>query len=170
MQEYVTIQEIGDLIGLDRSNIRKYAIKNGFEFVRIRTIESKGQQTLALTKDDADALVAMRQESGFAGDRPVSKDVGVFYVVQPVPEFDPLRIKLGWSSDMKSRLGTYKTISPNANILSAWPCKIEWESTAIVSITRQGCARIGDELFECENLEDIIERGDAFFSLMPVVE
>ena len=35
------------------------------------------------------------------------------------------------------------------------------------ALTASGCRFILNEVFECENLDDLLRRGDSFFSLLP---
>lgn len=167
MDNYVSISELAAMLGLDRSNTRKYAIKNGFNFSRIRTESTKGQLTLALPPADAAALLDMRRKQGYGSGTASENGRGYFYVVQPVPELDPLRVKLGWATDAKSRLAAYTTISPEAKLLKFWPCRLSWERAAIASVTRTGCEQIGQEVFTCNGIQDILERCEQFFALMP---
>jgi hypothetical protein len=96
--------------------------------------------------------------------------VGYFYVVQPVPDLEPRRVKLGYTTNVESRLASYRTISPHAQVLETWPCKTAWEAAAIDSVTREECELLGGEVFRCEDVNRLIERADAFFELMPGLE
>lgn len=168
MPEYVSISELSREIGLDRSHTRRYALHHGFTFTKIRTLDSKNQLTLALTKEDAETLYELRRNQGFGqSGLPSENGHGFFYAVQPLPDLAPNRIKLGWANDPDSRLSAYKTISPDAKILKSWPCRSSWERAAIASITRAECKQIGVEIFHCDNVETLLKRGDDFFALMP---
>src|SRR5947199_6661713 len=96
-EEYVSLKQLARELGLDRSNTRKYVLKHGIRPHKRRTPDSASQLTLALTVEEAELIRAKRREEGFLGaSKPVSKDVGVFYVIRLIPEFDPRRIKLGF--------------------------------------------------------------------------
>ena len=41
------------------------------------------------------------------------------------------------------------------------------ELTATDALTRVGCRLINNEVFECEDPEALVERGEAFFSTLP---
>jgi hypothetical protein len=168
MNDYVTLKELADEIGLDKSNTRRYVIKHGFAWSKVRTKESGNQVENVLSKQDADAIMETRKKQGFSSLQIVQKsNVGWFYVIQVVPELDPLRIKLGFSSDTERRLAAYKTVSPTANILALYPCKLTWEKAAIESVTRVECVNISNEVFQCKDLSNLIERCSQFFELMP---
>lgn len=63
--EYVTLAALADELHLDRSNLRKYALKKGYAFAAVRTPESHNQATLALTLSDAESVRRLREAEGF---------------------------------------------------------------------------------------------------------
>jgi hypothetical protein len=83
-----------------------------------------------------------------------------------VPEALPNRIKIGVADNVERRLNEHKTAAPTAKMLKAWPCKRSWDYAAMASITREGCKRVLNEIFEGE-VQGFIDRGDRFFSMMP---
>ena len=164
----VTLRDLAMEIGMDRSNARKYILAAGFEFIRIRTKEAHNQLTLALVKEDAETVLQLREDGGFGPlQKPVEFNSGFFYIIQIVPDLDPLRIKLGFTTDTQTRLSTYRTVSPTATLLKAWPCKRQWEHTAIESITREGCTEISNEVFSAKDPKRTVVLGDNFFKIMP---
>jgi len=174
--EVVTLAELARRLGLDKSNARKWLRRNGFNFLRVRSVEARNQTTLALRREDAEAAIELRRQQGYAVDgrrNAVSpqgrQDVGFFYVVQVVPEFKETRIKLGFATDVDARLAAYRTIAPTAQMVKAWPCKEAWEQAAIDCATSKGCRRIGQEVYDCDNLQEVLERLDRFFQLMPAL-
>lgn len=172
-REYVTIAELASRLGLDRSNTRKYALKRGFAFFRVRTPESRNQLTLALTREDAEMVIESRKTQGYdtkkySGTVLNGETSGYFYAVQIVPELDPKRVKLGFATDPETRLSAYKTVAPSAQIVKSWPCRKRWEETIIDSITRIGCSKIGVEVYLCEDIGELIKRAESIFSLMPI--
>lgn len=168
MPEYVTLKDLAEQLGIDRSNVRKYVVKHGLNPVSVRTPGSRGQLTLALTAADAEAVRALRDSQGFGESvNPVENGDGYFYVVQLVPELDPNRVKLGFAVDTGARLDAHRTAAPTAVLLKAWRCKRSWEGAAIASITRAGCQLIANEVYQVDDLGALVEWGDAFFGLMP---
>jgi hypothetical protein len=124
--------------------------------------------TLALSAADAAALLEIRATQGFIGSRsPVMNGHGWFYLIQTVPDLDPLRVKLGFTADVKQRLNEHRTINPTAEVVKSWPSRSSWELAAIASATRDGYRRIGQEVYQCESIDAITARLDAFFSIMP---
>ena len=169
MDQYITLKILAKELGLDRSNMRKYVLAKGFSPVKVRTPESRGQLTLALTKEDAELVKETRENEGFNFTSPVaaSNNDGYFYIIQVAPDLDPFRIKLGFSNDVDARLQAHRTSAPTAKLVSAWPCKRTWEKTVIASITRFGCELIANEVFTCNGVELLIQRAENFFAIMP---
>ena len=166
-QEYVSVKQLAQELGLDSSNTRKYVLSQGYSFLKQRTPDSRGQLANVLTKEDAEAIKALREEQGFTGNAVANSAEGWFYIVLIVPELDPLRVKLGFASDARNRLQAHRTVAPTATLVKAWPCKRAWEQAAMDSVTRLGCQLIASEVFQCDNLDALIERCESFFELMP---
>jgi len=171
MAEYVTLKELANKMGMDKSNARRYILKNGFAFRQIRTTKSRGQAENVLTQEDAESVVELRQRQFY--DLSSSIDAvpakAWFYIIQLVPDLNPMRIKLGYAIDVSQRLSAHRTSAPTAELLKAWPAKQSWEYAAIDSITRTNCQSISNEVYDCDNLETLVQRGDEFFALMPIL-
>jgi hypothetical protein len=166
--DYVTIRELADEFGMLKSNLRPWATRHGFSWEKIRTPETQNQLTLALPAAEAESLRALRGSQGFGvSARPIDNGHGEFYIVQLIPEVIPGRLKLGFATNAASRLVAHRTVAPTAQLLMRWTCRKSWEPAAIASLTRSGCALVANEVFDCEDVEQIRERGDAFFALMP---
>lgn len=171
-KDVVLLKDLANEFGLDRSNMRRYAIKNNFELLKVRTPDSRGQPTLALTPEDAEAIRQLRQSQGYTTRERIGKPIrdngdGWFYIIQLVPELEVGRVKLGFASDTEARLDAHRTAAPTAMMLKVWACHRNWEPAAIASITREGCKALSNEVFVVDNLDALIERGDAFFAIMP---
>lgn len=166
---YVTLKELANELNMDRSHIRKYVLKHGFTPISIRTEDSLHQATLALLPEDAEAVRQLRARQGFSSTfrAPLDNGVGFFYLIQIVPDLDPLRVKLGWTSDVSMRLDAHRTAAPTAELVKCWPCRKVWEIAAMNSVTRIECVNIGNEVFRCTDVDTMIARCDAFFALMP---
>ncbi|HHT9126847.1 MAG TPA: hypothetical protein ACFYD6_13680 [Candidatus Brocadiia bacterium] len=91
---------------------------------------------------------------------------GSFYIIQLVPEALPTRVKIGYADDVDQRLNEHRTAAPTARLLKAWPCKKSWDYTAMDSITREGCKRVRNEVYEGD-ITGFLERAEGFFALMP---
>jgi len=166
--EFVSIKDLAKRLGMDRSNARRYVLKLGYAFHRRRTPDSRSQLTLCVTNAEADQIVTQRAAKGFIDSAVVAvSDVGVFYVIQLVPDLDPKRLKLGFAESLEQRLSQHRTAAPTARLLRAWPCKRSWELTAIDALKCVGCRLILNEVFECDEPNAVVERGDAFFAMLP---
>jgi len=174
-KEFVTMTEIAARLNLDRSHARKYVLKHGFTFMKVRTPESRNQLTLALSPQDADTIVEIREKNGYPTERSgfksiqpiVNESQGYFYIIQLIPELAPKRVKLGFATDVDARLSAHKNTAPTATVIKTYPCMKVWEAAAISSITRVECKNIGGEVFECVNLKRMIQRAEEFFRIMP---
>jgi hypothetical protein len=166
--DYVSIKDLANRSGMDRSHARRYVLKLGYSFHKRRTPGSGSQLTLWVTSAEADEIASQRADKGFTASTVVAiSDVGFFYVIQLVPDLDSRRLKLGFADSLEQRLSQHRTAAPTVRVLRAWPCKRSWELTAIDAITREGCRLILNEVFECDELEILVKRGDTFFSMLP---
>lgn len=169
--DYVWMSDVTEQLKMkSTSSCRQWILKQGFTFEKRRNPETS-LVGLCLTQKQLDQLKQIRQECGFWGNDNESPEVvnGVFYLIQPVPEFSLCRVKLGFSTDVMSRIIPYKTICPNAKVVKTWRCLEEWEKTAIDSVTRIECRQVGVEVFDCESIENLVDRIDSFFKLMPLL-
>jgi len=169
MDTFVTVKKLADELGMDRSNIRKYVLSKGFAFLKVRTPESRNQLVLALSASDAELIRQARESEGYGVLQPVDTNGGFFYIIQLIPELAPLRVKLGFASDVNARLQAHRTSAPTASLVASWPCKKTWEIAAIASATRTGCKLIANEVYACDDLETLVQRGSDFFSIMPTL-
>jgi hypothetical protein len=63
--DYVTLMKIADDLRVNPSQLRSWALKEGFIFAKMRTPESGGRLVLALSPEQAKALLNRRRELGF---------------------------------------------------------------------------------------------------------
>ena len=172
-EKHVLLSTLASEWGIDKSNVRKYVIRHGFECIRVRGSDRTHQSVLGLTGSDAELLRELRQREGYTtqnGTRPVENGIGIFYIVQIMPDADPSRIKFGYATEVSRRLSAYRTLSPTATTIKTWRCRVSWERAAIDSLTAEDCTRIGGEVYVCQDIEKLLKRGDIFFSCMPSLE
>lgn len=166
---YVSLEELAEEFGLDKSNTRKFILNNGFIFSKMRSPVHR-QLMNVVTLEDAEQIREARSEQGFTqGTRILSPQDGYFYIIRLYPDLSAKRIKLGFATSLQSRLAGHRTAAPTAELLISWPCKNAWEKTAIDSITRIECALVANEVYDCENVDALIARGKQFFALMPAL-
>jgi len=165
---HVSLKALAAELGMDRSHARRYVLNLGITPTKRRTPESGGQLALTVSASEAALIRRTRDEQGFsATQRPVENEIGYFYFIQLVPEFDPRRIKLGFADSVQSRLQQHRTSAPTAKLLKSWPCRRSWERTAIDAVAAAGGTLILNEVFEFLDLDASIQRADQFFSLLP---
>lgn len=165
--DYVSLKSLADELGLDRSNMRKYVKKSGLEPHKRRTPDSANQLTLAITPDEADFIRNRRRSEGYDSQTTVTRDAGVFYIIQLVPELDLRRLKLGFADDLDARLSQHRTAAPTATVLNSWPCKRSWETTVMDALTAKGCRLILNEVFECDSPDELVTFANQLFELLP---
>ena len=171
MAEMVRIAEIAKRLGVDLTTVRRLIARES-DTLQIELHRGKGDKIL-LTKDNAERLVASYEArrgpvstSADAAESAKYDRYGYFYLIQLVPEALPNRVKIGFADNVEKRLGEHRTAAPTAKLLKSWPCKRSWDYAVMDSITRTGCKLVLNEVYEGE-ISGFIERGDAYFALMP---
>jgi hypothetical protein len=169
--EGVPLPMLAKQLGMHRTNLPKYVRNRGFKIFPIRTREAGNQETMAVSNADAEAIIELRKREGYLGRAKTNREHinghGLFYAIQIYPTLEPGRVKLGFTHDIHQRLASYRTLCPEARVLETWHCEATWELAAIASITRTKCQRIGQELYLCDDINLVIQRGHDFFAIMP---
>lgn len=93
-------------------------------------------------------------------------EIGLFYLVQLEPDHDPGRFKAGFTSNMEERLRAHRCAAPFVKVIKTWPCRSLWEKTTIDCVC-DGCERLHTEVFRSDSIDQVVEKCDEFFSLMP---
>jgi hypothetical protein len=170
MPEYISLKMLADELGMHRSSLRRYVVKRGFSHTFRRMPDSGNQKAMAFSLEVAEAIISERNGDGFVAMPENHKDnsgIGFFYVIRVVPELAPNRIKLGYAANVGIRLQAHRTIAPTVELVQSWPCKSGWEQVVIESVTREGCVLIGGEVFECDDIAELVKRCERFFEMMP---
>lgn len=171
MPEYVTLKEISERIGIDRSRARRWIIGKGFSFVQIRDDESR-QLVNALTVEDAERIIEIRGQQGFTvdgeKDNPavIDNSAGFFYVACLMPDIAPNRIKIGFANSIPSRMDAHRTTCPRLQLIKYWPCRRTFEPAVIAVAITAGSALYGGEVYDVESIDDVVRRIDAFFAMV----
>ena len=174
----VTLKELGNSIGMDSGNLRKYIKKFKNEIgVTIKKTRSKAtgnQMTDVLSSSDAKKVEKFRRDSGYGENviKHESKTInsGYFYIVQLIPEVLAGRVKMGFSTDIYNRMLAYRSVCPKAKIVKKWPCKQVWERAAMDAITKIGSKKIGVEVYEFDDLDVVIKNANSFFDMLPKID
>ena len=53
---HITLKELAEELGIDRSNLRKYVVAEGISTFTVRKLSSRGQKMLALLPEDANRV------------------------------------------------------------------------------------------------------------------
>ena len=101
-EDYLSLRKLSEMLGINSSQMRKYVLKLGYNPPRARTPDSRGKLTYVFTSGEAENIIKARREQGFVtaetrGVPTVTQDVGVFYLIQIIPELSPNRLKLGFA-------------------------------------------------------------------------
>lgn len=94
-------------------------------------------------------------------------EIGLFYFVQPLPRIDPRVIKAGYTTNMKERLTSYRTLAPGARIIKTWRCPRVCERDAIRAIAAalaHSGATVRNEVFEFPDINEAVAVADVFFA------
>jgi hypothetical protein len=166
--QLVPLRLLARELRVDRSHFRRYVVRLGITPQKRHTPGSGKKLVVTVTAEEADRIRAARREQGYAlGSGAADDAIGVFYVVQLVPELDPNRVKLGFADDAAARLSQHRTAAPTAKLLKTWPCKRGWEWTVIDALSTAGCKLILNEVYECRDLARLLAHGDQLFAMLP---
>jgi hypothetical protein len=170
--EMVSVIEIAKSLGMRKQSIYKIISK-----LKINTINekseysrSKGQKIGYISKEDEKIIIEyIKTRENIVTDNEIDfNNAGYFYIIQLEPEYDPNRFKVGFAMSVEERIKQHKTSAPLLKLLKVWPCKLLWEKTVIDCVTND-CEKIYTEVFRCSSIDDIIEKCDSFFELMPKI-
>ena len=172
---HIAIRELADRIGIGKSYLLRWIKANKDELGvatnrRMQTPDSGPNPTIVFTEEECERIVRLRDEQGFGGTPSELAETGQFYIIQLIPEFDPNRIKLGFAIDVNRRLSQHRTSAPTAICTATWPCKRLWEATVIDYLTLGHCQLISNEVFECADIDDLVQRAEKLFAIMPPPE
>lgn len=166
--QLVPLRLLARELRVDRSHFRRYVLRLGITPQKRRTPDSGNKLVVTVTAPEADRIRAARREQGYESPcGEFDETVGVFYVVQLVPELDPNRVKLGFADDAPNRLAQHRTAAPTAKLLKTWPCKRSWEWTVIDALSTADCKLILNEVYECCDVARLLTHGDQLFAMLP---
>jgi len=170
----IAIADLADELGTYRATIFKIANRLGIQPVKRREAARGNQLIAVVTHADATAIRTAFSGNRRAGEQasadtaPFAADEGMFYLIQLEAEHDPGRFKVGFTTDLEGRLRHHRCSAPFAVYKKSWPCRRTWERAAIDCMTT-GLEQLHTEVFRCALLDEVAERGDRFFSVMPSV-
>jgi hypothetical protein len=169
--DLISVIDVANHHGKQKQTIFKILRRLGIETSKLRNSSSKNQLVAYITHDDFrrvnEELVLLterlesQQSDGNETDDFVSAEVGVFYLIQLEPEFDPGRFKVGFAANMPDRLRALRCSAPFASVTKTWPCRRLWEKTAIDCVS-VGCERLHTEVFRATVLDEIVCKCEQF--------
>ena len=170
----IVVADLADELGTYRATIFKIAKRVGIQLIKRREPSRGNQLVGVLAGADADAIRAAFLEGrravpeGTSEAAELAPNEGMFYLIQLEPRHDPGRFKVGFTTDLEGRLRHHRCSAPFAAYWKTWACRRTWERAAIDCIT-EGTEQLHTEVFRTTSLEDLAERGERFFSVMPAV-
>ena len=167
----IALPELADELQCHKQSLFKIVKRLGVVPVKRRDSDRKNQMVATVTPDEAliirrEFLTRTKTDAG--DDEALIADDGVFYIIQLEPEHDPGRIKLGFTTDLEGRLRKHRCSAPFAQCLKTWPSRRAWEHTVIDCITH-GLEQLHTEVFRTSSLEEVMQKADRFFAIMPAV-
>lgn len=178
MPEYLTLDQVAELIGVEITTVRRAAqkIQSSTELRILKgMVPGRSRNALCISDKHAEILVEYfrnkQAQIALVSNSPQNVNLsiggyGFFYLIQLVPEALPNRVKIGYTDNLDNRLKEHQTAAPTAKLLRSWRCKRAWDQAAMDSITKADCHLIMNEVYEGD-IAKFIERGDQFFSVMP---
>lgn len=174
--DVIPVVDVARQLGKHKATVFKVMKRLGIAGVKRRSTSLGNQVVVCITQAEAawigTELAAFRQAGGSSteaaspGDGPSSAELGVFYLVQLEPVYDPGRFKIGFAASMSDRLRALRCSAPFAVVVRTWECRRVWERTVIDCVT-EGCERLHTEVFRTDSLDCVINRCIRFFAVMP---
>ena len=159
MDDFITLRQVAAELGLDRVQTRERLRQRNIRPHKVHANGPDGPVVLALTRTEVQRF----REGDLTGP---GIDSGAYYVIQLVPDLDARRVKLGFSPDPAGHVTILRAGAPTARLLRAWPCRPAWAPAAHDCLAGD-CRPITDGVFDCDELDQCVARGETFFTLLP---
>jgi hypothetical protein len=175
--DLISVKDAGLQLGKRKQTIFKIIKRLDIDVKKRRDSASKNQFVAYITEADLERIkeeislrvTKLEDESQVSSGYAETDEMGVFYLIQLEPDHDSGRFKVGFAVNMPDRLRAHRCAAPFSKVVKKWPCKRLWEKTAIDCITST-CERLHTEVYRSQSLDEIINKADEFFNLMPQVE
>lgn len=131
----VALADLADELQLHRGSIFKVSKRLGFQPTRRRDVDRGNQFTHLVTAAQASLIrveVRGNRRTDSVGKSELPEflaDEGWFYLIQLEPEFDPGRVKVGFTKDLDGRISKHRCSAPLAIYQKYWPCRRTWEAS-----------------------------------------
>ena len=170
-EQLVYVTHLADELGYTKAALHRVVRRAAIEPQHVHSEFSRGQRTLAITAEEADRVRALvrGRDASVLESQTTHPDNGVFYAVVVDP-IRPGRVKLGFTSDLEQRLSSYRTSSPELQVLFTIPCRRGWEATTMAALTNvEGCSQVRQEVFDYLDSDVLAERARSWFTMLPSV-
>ena len=171
-EDLVYLTDLADELGYTKAAFHRMVRRAGIEPKNVYSTFSRGQRTLAISVEEAGRVRALANSRESSATKPATTDPddGVFYAAVADP-MRPLRVKLGFTSDLERRLSDYRTIAPEVKVLFAIPCRRQWEATTMAALTNvEGCSRARQEVYDFVDTDALADRAYTWFAMLPPVD
>ena len=163
MEDMIFVNSLANDLSMNKGNLFKLLKKLKIETSSLRSAKHGQQMLSTITREDASKVISYR--TGFFKE-PDSKSP-VIYLVQLLPDLSPNRVKIGFTSDMASRIRDFKTTCPDLTVIKTWQCpKHALEPGIVALIITSEDRPISDEVYQLSSLEDTMRRAEEDFKLL----
>ena len=173
MSDLIPFSEIAKRLDVEITTIRRTVSRVENDLGLTVQRKSRSSRALCLNPDDTNKLIRYFEErdkhvpsSGSNETSGSFSGYGYFYIIQVIPEFQPNRVKLGYTDNLDTRLREHQCSAPTALYAGTWQCKRSWDQAVMDSITRKDCVIVKNEVYEGD-VKLFVQRANDFFSLMP---
>ena len=174
----ITITDLAKKLNLDCSTLRKKAIKDGIDFVKVK---KNNRVQLSVSAADAEVLVSYftrlpdaggntsRSAYGKPDEDSTSARQTTLYIIQTTPDTKTTRIKVGLSDtpDAQGRMRYHRCSCPTLSVLRLYPVAPAHETVILQYLVKQE-KQIGTEVFDVRNLNDTLKSIDNFFAFLSI--
>lgn len=171
----VSVLELSQELERRKQTVFKVIRRLGLDVVKQPSADSRGQLIAYISASDAEQVRAELQQVAAPPRNqqdtelsPSEAERGYFYLIALEPQHDQGRFKVGFASVLGERIQKHRCSAPLLELVASWPCKRLWEKTAIDAVAYD-CERIHTEVFRTDSIEQIRERCERFFAMMPSV-
>lgn len=147
------ISDIATELNINKSTALKIAKRFNFDILKVRTTKSGNQNCAALSMADYETFLKLRHDFNVSQSENTNN---VCYIIVPDKSLMPNRIKVGVTNNLASRLSTYKTICPLAEIVYSIEAPSSCEGYMIAVADSMG-NRVGVEVFDINCIKEYVE-------------
>lgn len=162
----IPLTRLADELGCYPTGFSRMVKRRGFKPFKLRDMQNapwflsaeEAELFRAAVADERAYRVTPQDEmpAGFSG---------VYAVAAPSYGGD-IRVKIGWSERMPDRFSTYRTLVPDLQVLAVWATREPWAERAALLCAQNIGRRVGEELFEFDDVPAALEVIGGMFGAM----